>query len=220
MHPDRTTRRDFLRQAAGASAGLALPHIISSAALGGAGTVAPSNRITLGCIGTGNMGTADMSLFLQLPEVQLVALCDVKKAARDNALQVATAAGAGQGIALYEDFRELVDRQDIDIVSVASNDHWHVLHALAAVRAGKDVYVEKPLGLSIQQIQTLRDEVHRYGRMFQFGTQQRSMPQFHQACELVLNGRIGKVHTIRVSAPAGFAERTGEPGYPIMPPPG
>ncbi len=82
MHPDRTTRRDFLRQATGASAGLVLPHIISSAALGGAGRVAPSNRITLGCIGTGGMGTADMSLFLQLPEVQLVALCDVKKAAR------------------------------------------------------------------------------------------------------------------------------------------
>ena len=119
-----------------------------------------------------------------------------------------------QGVALYGDFRELVARPDIDVVSVTSTDHWHVLHALAAVRSGKDVYVEKPLGISLQQIKTLRDEVHRYGRMFQFGTQQRSMPQFHQACELVLNGRIGKVHTIRVSAPPGFAERTGERRLP------
>ncbi len=219
MQPLRTTRRNFLRRAVGASAGLALPLFVSPSALGLAGAVAPSNRITLGCIGTGNMGTHDMNLFLQLPEVQLVALCDVKQAARENALGVATAAGAGQGVTLYEDFRDLVDRQDIDIVSVASTDHWHVLHALAAVRAGKDIYVEKPLGISIQQIQTLREEVQRYGGMFQFGTQQRSMPQFHQACELALNGRIGKVHTIRVSAPAGFAERTGEAGYPIMPPP-
>ena len=218
MHPDRSTRREFLRTAA-TTAGLAVPHIISASALGCATRVAPSDRITLGCIGTGGMGTYDMSLFLQLPEVQLVALCDVKQAARERALQAAIAAGAGQGIAQYVDFRELIDRPDIDVVSVASNDHWHVLHALAAVRAGKDVYVEKPLGISIQQICTLRDEVHRYGRMFQFGTQQRSMPQFHQACELVLNGRIGELHTMRVSAPSGFAERTGEAGYPIMPPP-
>ena len=125
----------------------------------------------------------------------------------------------GKVLHSYGDFRELVARPDIDVVSVASTDHWHVLHALAAVRSGKDVYVEKPLGISLQQIKTLRDEVHRYGRMFQFGTQQRSMPQFHQACELVLNGRIGKLHTMRVSAPPGFAERTGESGYPIMPPP-
>ena len=219
MHANHFTRRAFLRGATWAAAGLAIPQFVSPSALGLAGTIAPSNRITLGCIGTGGMGTYDMSLFLQLPEVQLVALCDAKQPARERALQTATAAGAGPGIALYGDFRELVGRPDIDVVSVASTDHWHVLHALAAVRAGKDIYVEKPLGISIQQIKTLRDEVHRYGRMFQFGTQQRSMPQFHQACELALNGRIGKVHTIRVSAPPGFAERTGEAGYPIVPPP-
>ena len=202
-----------------ASFGLAVPTIVSSSALGRAGTIAPSNRITLGCIGTGGMGTHDMTLFLQLPEVQLLCLCDVKKAARERALQTAIAAGAGTDVAQYVDFRELVDRADIDVVSVASNDHWHVPHALSAVRAGKDVYVEKPLGISIQQIKTLRDEVHRYGCMFQFGTQQRSMSQFHRACELVLNGRIGKLHTICVSAPSGIAERTNEAGYPIMPPP-
>ena len=100
MLPDRSTRRAFLRTTAGAAAGLAVPYIVSPAALGLSGTVAPSNRITLGCIGTGNMGTGDMSMFLQLPDVQLVALCDVKTAARENALRVATAAGAGQGVAL------------------------------------------------------------------------------------------------------------------------
>jgi len=219
MRAEDFTRRAFLQRATCVSASLAVPYIVPPAALGLAGTIAPSNRITLGCIGTGGMGTYDMTLFLQLPEVQLVALCDPKQPARERALQTATAAGAGEGIDLYGDFRELVARADIDVVSIASTDHWHVLHALAAVRAGKDIYVEKPLGLSIQQIRTLRDEVHRYGRLFQFGTQQRSMPQFHQACELVLNGRIGQVHTIRVSAPPGFAERTNEPGYPIVQPP-
>jgi len=84
---------------------------------------------------------------------------------------------------------------------------------LAAVRNGKDVYVEKPLGMSIEEIKTLRDACHRYGRIFQFGTQQRSMSQFRQACELVLNGRIGKVHTIRVSAPVGPEQRTNEKTY-------
>ncbi len=219
MPAKRFTRRALLKRAAWGSAGLAVPHVISSAALGLAGTIAPSNRITLGCIGTGGMGTHDMTLFLQVPEVQLVALCDPKRAARENALRAATAAGAGEGIVACQDFRELVARADIDVVSIASPDHWHVLHALAAVRAGKDVYVEKPLGLSIDQIRTLRDEVHRYGRVFQFGTQQRSMPQFRRACELVLNGRIGRLHTIRVSAPSGFAERTNEAGYPLVPPP-
>ena len=108
MPAKRFTRRALLKRAAWGAAGLAVPHVISSAALGLAGTIAPSNRITLGCIGTGGMGTHDMTLFLQVPEVQLVALCDPKRAARENALRAATAAGAGEGIVACQDFRELV----------------------------------------------------------------------------------------------------------------
>ncbi len=165
------------------------------------------------------MGTADMSLFLQLPEVQLVALCDPKQPAREQALQAATAAGAGQGVALYGDFRELVDRPDIDVVSVASTDHWHV-----RARAGRGASRQGHLRGKTAGLQHPADQdAARRGPSLRAHVPVRdaaaSMPQFHQACELVLNGRIGKVHTIRVSAPPGFAERTGEPGYPIMPPP-
>jgi predicted dehydrogenase len=216
----RVSRREFLRYAGGAAgAAAAFPHVVPSSALGKSGTTAPSNRVTVGCIGVGGMGTADMNLMLALPDVQVVAVCDPKKPQRDAARQRANAHYGKDVCAAYNDFRELVARDDIDVVQVASTDHWHVLHALAAVRSGKDVYVEKPLGLSIQEILTLRDACHRYGRLFQFGTQQRSMPQFRQACELVRNGRIGKLHTIKVSAPAGFAERTKEATYTPAPVP-
>ena len=110
---------------------------------------------------------------------------------------------------------ELCARPDIDVVSIASTDHWHVLHALAAVRGGKDVYVEKPLGLSLAQDQALRAEVQERGRLFQFGTQQRSSSHFRLACELVRNGRIGKLHTIRVAAPPSH----GSGNYPPTPVP-
>jgi len=220
IHSNTMTRRRLLGRASAAVAGaVGFPYVVSSSALGKDGATAPSERITIGCIGVGPQGRADMMGFLKRPGTQVVALCDVKKSA------LATADGAREyiskqkGCSMYGDFRELVARPDIDVVSIASPDHWHVLHALAAVRAGKDVYVEKPLGMSIEQGQTLRQEVHRYDRRFQFGTQQRSSPQFVQACELAINGRIGKLHTIRVSAPAGFPEFPREPKYPIEDPP-
>ena len=218
IHSSKISRRRFLKRVAGTAAVAAFPYIVPSSALGKAGTVAPSNRITVGCIGTGGMGRGDMGLFLQLPDAQIVAVCDAKQTARQLALAL-VGQGGQKGCAEYRDFRELVARDDIDVVSIASTDHWHVLHALAAVRSGKDVYVEKPLGLSIQEITTLREEVHRHNRMFQFGTQQRSMPNFRFACELVRNGRIGQLKTIKVSAPDGFKERTNDDGYDIEPVP-
>ena len=213
------SRRGFLKHAAALYGALTIPQILPASALGKAGTVAPSNRVVVGCIGVGGMGQGDMGMCLALPDVQVVAVCDPKRDKREGAKQAVDGRYGKPGCAAYNDFRELIAREDIDAVSIASNDHWHVLHALAAVRAGKDVYVEKPLGLSFEEIRTLREAVHRYGRIFQFGTQQRSMPNFRLACELVLNGRIGKVHTIRVSAPSGFSERTGEATFMPAPVP-
>ncbi len=213
------SRRRLLKRAAGAAAAIALPYIVPSSALGKAGSVAPSGRITLGCIGTGGMGKADMALFMGLPDVQIVAICDVKQPMREGARAIVEQQTGYKGVTLHNDFRELVARDDIDAVLIASPDHWHVLHALAAVRSGKDVYVEKPLGLSLQQIKTLREEVHRYERTFQFGTQQRSMPNFRFACELIRNGRIGELKTIKVSAPDGFKERSGDAVYQVEPVP-
>jgi glucose-fructose oxidoreductase len=214
------TRRELLRLSVGFLAGaIGFPRMVSAAALGKAGGPAPSDRVTVGCIGTGGMGRYDMSRFLQSPDSRVVAVCDVKRDAREAAREQVDNVYRTKTCAAYNDFRELVARSDIDACLIASTDHWHVLHALAAVRSGKDVYIEKPLGLSLQEITALRDEVERYGRIFQFGTQQRSMPQFRLACELVLNGRIGKLGSIRVSAPSGFAERTGEATYAPVPVP-
>jgi predicted dehydrogenase len=218
MTTRRHNRRQFLHTAARA-ASCAIPVIIPAAALGRAGRLAPSERIIIGCIGVGNMGTADMRALMTIPDAQVVAVCDVNRTMRDRAKQLVGAHYQNADCTAYNDFRELLDRRDIDAVSIASLDSWHVLHALAAVRAGKDVYVEKPLGMSIHEIKVLRDAVHRYGRVFQFGTQQRSSQEFRRACEIVRNGRVGQVHTIKVGVHAGATERSGLKTYTPEPVP-
>jgi predicted dehydrogenase len=205
-------RRQFLTRAAQAACA-AVPWIVPASALGRAGRIPPGERIVLGAIGVGGMGFGDMSALMSVPETQVVAVCDVKRAARDRAKKAVDDHYRSTDCATYNDFRELLGREDIDAVSIATLDSWHVLHALAAVRARKDVYVEKPLGMSIGEIKVLREAVHRYGRVFQFGTQQRSSQEFRHACEIARNGRLGKVHTIKVGVHAGAAERSGLKTY-------
>jgi glucose-fructose oxidoreductase len=213
-------RRQFLKGTAGVATAVAgFPTIVRASALGKDGAVAPSNRITVGCIGVGNMGTIDMNAMLALPDTQVVAVCDLYKGKREVAQKAVNDHYKQEGCAAYGDFRELLARKDIDVVTVVTNDHWHVPVALAAVRSGKDVYVEKPLGLSIGEDQALRAACMKHGRLFQFGTQQRSDARFRQAAELALNGRLGKLHTVKVSAPSGFAERTNEPTWTPAPVP-
>ncbi len=216
--PVKTNRRQFLDRAARA-ASVIVPAMIPASALGRAGRVAPSERVVMGSIGVGNMGFGDMKAFMGIPEVQFVAACDVKRTMRDRAKQAVDTHYGNKDCAVYNDFRELLAREDIDAVGIATLDSWHVVHALAAVRAGKDLYVEKPLGMSINQIKVLRDAVHRYGRVFQFGTQQRSSAEFRQACEIARNGRLGKLHTIKVGVHAGAAERSGLKTYAPEPVP-
>lgn len=203
---NRLDRRQFLK---GVSGVLAVPLIAPVSALGRAGHIAPSERITMGSIGVGTMGFGDMSACMNLPGVQLLAVCDVKRPMRDRAEQAVDAHYGNGDCKVYNDFRELLDRPDINAVTIATLDSWHVLHALAAVRAGKDIYLEKPMGMSIREIQVLREEVHRYGRVFQFGTQQRSSQEFRQACEIARNGRLGRLHTIKVGVHSGAAETFG-----------
>ncbi|MBI4601835.1 MAG: Gfo/Idh/MocA family oxidoreductase [Planctomycetes bacterium] len=212
-------RRAFLRRAGALAAAAACPAFVPSEVLGRGGAVAPSERIAVGAIGVGGRGQGVMAGFLASSDARVVAVCDVKRPEREMARDAVDRHYGGKGCAAHGDFRELVERPDIDLVSIASNDHWHVLHALAAVRAGKDVYVEKPLGLSVEELKALRAAVHRHGRSFQFGTQQRSEANFRHACELVLNGRIGRLRAIRVSAPSGAAERTGSATYEPAPVP-
>jgi len=203
-------RRRFIRRAAGTAAGVVgFPYLVSSSALGNAGSVAASERITVGCVGVGPQGTGVMRGFLGQKDAHVVAICDVKSTRRDAVQKLVNDHYKGTGCTTYKDFRKLMARDDIDVILSATCDHWHVLTALAAVKSGKDVYLEKPMGLSIEQDQTLRKAVHRYGRIFQFGTQQRSGRNFRLACELALNGKLGKLHTINVWSPG--SSQGGDP---------
>ncbi|MHC4426304.1 MAG: Gfo/Idh/MocA family protein [Planctomycetota bacterium] len=202
MNSRITNRRQFLRRVAGAAAGaVSFPYVVSSSALGNAGGVAASERITVGCVGVGPQGSGVMGNFLRHKDAQVVAVCDVKSHVLKAAQDRVNKHYGSDSCTAYKDFRKVMARDDIDVILAATPDHWHVLVALAAVRSGKDVYLEKPMGLSLKQDQTLRAAVHRHGRIFQFGTQQRSGRNFRFACELALNGRLGKLHTINAWSP-------------------
>jgi len=203
-------RRRFIRRAVGTAAGVVgFPYVVSPSALGNAGSVAASERITVGCVGVGPQGTGVMRNFLGQKDAHVVAICDVKSTRRDAVQKMVNNHYKGTGCTAYKDFRKLMARDDIDVILSATTDHWHVLTALAAVKSGKDVYLEKPMGLSVEQDQALRAAVHRYGRIFQFGTQQRSGRNFRLACELALNGKLGKLHTINVWSPG--SRQAGDP---------
>jgi len=210
MRNKSINRRRFLKRAAGTAAGaISFPYIVSSSALGAAGGVAASERITVGCVGVGPQGSGVMGNFLRQKNAQVVAVCDVKDPVLKTAQERVNGHYQGTGCAAYKDFREVMARDDIDVVLAATPDHWHVLIALAAVKSGKDVYLEKPMALSLAQDQALRTAVHRHGRVFQFGTQQRSERNFRFACELAQSGRLGKLHTINVWSPG--SSQGGDP---------
>ncbi|HMD61396.1 MAG TPA: Gfo/Idh/MocA family oxidoreductase, partial [Opitutaceae bacterium] len=199
--PIPLSRREFLGTTACALAAASLPSIIPSSALGKDGAVAPSNRITVGVIGCGPQGRGDMLNFLGQEDCRVVAVCDVKTDQLGLARQAVNDYYENQDCRTYHDFRDLVARKDIDACLIATPDHWHVLAALAAVKSGKDVYLEKPLGLTLEEGQALRAMVHHKRRVFQFGTQQRSSKDFRFAAEIVRNGRIGKLRHVNVWAP-------------------
>ncbi len=220
MKKSNVSRRQFLKHASGIAAGAAVcGHVVPSAALGQGG-VSPSNRITMAVIGTGNQGINDLRGMLGDERVQIVGVCDVNRESagywsnriggREPARRIVEehyarqkASGSYKGCEVFGDFREVMGRKDIDTVLVALPDHWHALVVIAAARAGKDIYGEKPLSLTVADGRAQCNAVKRYGRIFQTGSQQRSDYNFRRACELVLNGRIGKLHTVRCGLPGG-----------------
>jgi predicted dehydrogenase len=202
-------RRCFLKKAAGISiAAMGFPYVVASSALGKAGSVAPSERIVMGCIGVGGQGTGNMRGFLGKSEAQVVAVCDVIESRRQNAKGIVDRRYGDEGCATYSDFRDVLAREDIDAVVIVTQDHWHAVIAVAAARAGKDMYCEKPLGVSVVEGQAIARSIRRYGRVFQTGTQQRSDSKFRFACELARNGYVGKIHTVKVAAPGPEYKRT------------
>jgi predicted dehydrogenase len=204
MNTKRLNRRGFLRRATGMAAGaIAFPYVVPSSALGNAGSVAPSNRVVMGSIGVGSMGTGDMQGFLNKKEVQYMAVCDVDKGHRDNAKAIVDKKNGNSDCATYLDFRELIGRGDLDAVALALPDHWHSIPAIAAARAGLDIHAQKPFARTIREGRAMCEAVKRYGIVWQTGSQQRSEENFHHACELVRNGRIGKIEKVEVGLPTG-----------------
>jgi len=182
---------------------ISFPYIVPSSALGKAGTVAPSNRVVMGAIGVGSMGTGDMKGFLRRDEVEMVAVCDVDKKHRDRAKKIVDEKYNNNGCATYLDFRELIGRGDLDAVTVAVPDHWHAIIAITAARAGLDIHAQKPLARTIHEGRAICEAVTKHGIVWQTGSQQRSSGKFRRACELVRNGRIGKVYKVEVGLPDG-----------------
>ncbi len=208
MTTNRMDRREFLRVAATC----ATPAIIPARALGADGNVAPSNRITLGMIGLGRQAIAyNLPFFTSQSDCEVVALCDADRW-RLEVTEERTASYYGEKknrcpkvprCPRYVDFREVLGRKDVDAVMISTPDHWHVPMSVAAVKAGKDVSCEKPLTRSIAEGRLLSDLVTKHKTIFRTDSEFRSIKQFHRAVELVRNGRIGKLHTIRTTVPIG-----------------
>jgi len=217
------SRRKFILKASGALVStLSFPTIVPSSIFAKPGIPAPSEKITVGCIGVGRMGLGDMKGFLALDEVRVVAVCDVDKKRAEYAsnhvnekYSLTQQKKQGKGCAVYSDYRELIARNDIDAVMITTPDHWHALIALEAARAGKDIFLQKPLTYSIEEGRLLSNTIQKYGNVLLVGSQQRSDEKFRFACELVRNGYIGKLKNIEI----GFGQDTVCKPQPVMPVP-
>src|ERR1019366_5084022 len=214
------TRRQFLKRTALAGGALAAPCLIPASALGLNGAVPPSERIVLGGMGVGNRGSDDLRWMLPENDVQFVAICDAKKASREAVKRIVDNKYGNKDCAMYRDMREfLATRTDIDALLIATGDRWHATAATMAMRAGKDVYSEKPSAMTIAEGQAVVATAKRYGRVYQTGTQRLSEDNFTFANELLRTGRLGKVHTVRAHIARWDAAEIKYDGLPAEPQP-
>ncbi|MEI6392355.1 MAG: Gfo/Idh/MocA family oxidoreductase [Verrucomicrobiota bacterium] len=191
------TRRQFLTRGAMAASAMALPYYIPASALGRDGAVAPSERIVMGGIGLGGRGSYDLSCMLTERDVQWVAVCDVLKKRCEAAKNMVDSKQGNKDCAVYGDMRQfLAERTDVDAVLIATGDRWHALASTLAMRAGKDVYCEKPACLTMAQGQMVVETARRYGRVYQTGAQRLSEPNHVFAIEMARSGRLGQIHTV------------------------
>ncbi len=205
----KITRRRLLGNSARTvAAAVAFPTIVSASALGKDGKAPASDRVCVGTISCGGRSGAAGD-YQRYGKSQIVAVCDPQT---DRRMRHKKAYG---NCADYNDFRELLANKDVDAVHIATQDHWHVPISIAAARAGKDMYTEKPLGISVEQCLAARQIVDKHKRMFQYGTQNRSMSQVRLGTELVLNGHIGKVKEVYVWAPQGQSGGSPTPVLPV-----
>jgi len=210
----RTSRRTFLGKSLAATAAVTF---VGSHVLGRAGATPPSAKIGLGVIGIGPRCTYDLSTMLPFEDVRCLAIADVQASRRDAGKKLVDQQYGNTACVLYRDFRELLARKDIDAVLVATGDRWHAPASMLAAQAGKDVYSEKPCGITIGLCQELAATMHREKRVFQAGTQRRSVPNFQKAVEMVHAGKLGKLHTMHASVYIPSLDNTWLPGQPTPP---
>jgi len=203
-------RRNFIKNTAIASGMIAVPFIIPSGCRGKDGKTAPSDRIVMGGIGLGGMGRGDMNNFLGSKEVQYVAVCDVDKAHRDKATGLINERYETTDARSYNDYREFLEKEKLDAIHMATPDHWHAIPSISAANKGLDIYGQKPLARSIAEGRAIVNAAEENNIIWQTGSQQRSENRFLKACELVRNGKIGKIHRVEVGLPDG-GHKAGQP---------
>ena len=181
-----------------------IPRAVSAAALGLDGAVPAGDRIAVGGIGIGSRGTYVLGCFLGEPDVRFIAVCDIKAARRTAVKDMTDKRYGNKDCAMYRDFRDLLAREDIDAVLIATGPNWHATASAYAAKAGKDVYCEKPCTKNIAQSLALAEVFRRTGRVYQAGTQRRNLPHFAFACELARTGKLGKLLAVHAQ-PAGLA---------------
>jgi predicted dehydrogenase len=194
------TRRHFV------AAAVAGPTILASGTFGRGVKAAPNDRVALACIGAGGQGAANMNQFLHDERVEIVAVCDVDERHRARALEITGLPHS----AAYTNYEDVLARGDVDAVSIGTPDHWHAIITIAAAKAGKDIFCEKPLSLTVREGRAMADAVGKHERILQTGTWRRSRPACRRACELVRNGYIGALKHVNVYVPEGFAIRGGD----------
>jgi predicted dehydrogenase len=202
---NKSSRRDFVKRSAALVAGtFVLPQIIPSSVLGMGKNIAPSDRIVIGCIGVGSQGTSNLNDFLNLKgPLQFVAVCDVDSSHLTRAREIINLANKNSDCRTYVDYREFLEKEKLDAVSIALPDHWHGIIYSAAANKKINVYGEKPICRTIKDGQAIVNNVKKNNIIWQTGSWQRSLPNFHRGAELAINGRVGKIKYIEVGLPDG-----------------
>lgn len=211
------TRRSFLKKTLVAGGGLALPMIVPGRVLGRDGGVAPSNRIVMGGLGIGRRGGSDLQVMLFEPDVQFVAIADVRAERRLAVKEMADQKNGNRDCVMYRDFRELLARKDIDALLIATGDRWHSLASILTAKAGKDMYCEKPCSTNIDDSVALAETMRRYSRVYQAGTQRRNVSNFMFAADLARSGKLGRLHTVHANTLAPGTKLEWLPAEPEPP---
>lgn len=193
------SRRSFLGKSLLTAGGIAMPLIVPGRVLGLNGGTAPSKRITMGGLGIGRRGSSDLAVLLDEPDVQFVAIADIRAERRLAVKEMAAKKPNHGNCAMYRDFRDMLARPDIDALLIATGDRWHSLASILSAKAGKDMYCEKPCSTNIADSLALAEAMRRYGRIYQAGTQRRSVSNFAFAVELARTGKLGRLHTVHAN---------------------